>query len=594
MERFIVISALLVIAIAFLVLAQGGFFPLASCAVGCIACVVAGIVWLRKPHRTDGLPIIPLLFLGMALAYAASALASGTSLTTLSETGVWTTCAGAAFLAAAQDPQKRAFWTKVLAWFGVATAIAGVFVCSGLIPLVGGMVGARLQFTFQYANAAAAWYGICAFLCLLSPDERLRAAAALPIAALLLTESGGGTIVFALAFLAVCLHWVRAAQWNRLFESLVQLVLAAALFLATHATMSPLTLLPLAVAIVACWWLHKGFPLIEERLNTRIASFVLAGIALVSAIAVVLLLPDRIADALSSIGERSHHVQDGLSLWLTQPILGVGPDNWQYLYQYIQSAPYYTTVVHCSYIQILLDAGAIGLIFFAAACILGVRALIHNWKDGNSRNGWAGAELMAVLFLLAHSALDFDMQFTSLALALVALLSAPQGPRSNGKGLKGLIASLLCLIVCLPICAAGLLCASSSMAIDLAETSGDYAMCEKLFEGNLLAQSDVAAQSHYLASLYGEERYDDVVNVYSKLLAPTDRDTLLTALSCYYNQDRSQATAILIERLENHPYDSEFLSDALTLTGRYGIDQTQAPHFDFAVQNAKTLMGLDG
>lgn len=588
------VSALLVIAIAFLVLAQGGFYSLASCAVGAILCIAAGITWLRKPHRTDGLPIIPLLFLGMALSYAISALVNGASLTTLSETGIWAGCAGASFLASTQDPQKRAFWIKVLAWFGVATAIAGVFVCSGVLPLVGGTVGERLQFSFQYANAAAAWYGICAFLCMLSPDDRLRAATALPLAALLLTESGGGLIVFALAAIAICLRWMRTAQWNKLFELLIQGVLAAALFATVHITMSPLALIPLAIAIAACWWLRKGFSLIETHIDTRIASFVLLGISVACAIVFVIILPDRVSGALSSLNERSDYLRDGFHLWLVQPLLGVGPDNWQYLYQYIQTAPYYTTVVHCSYVQVLLDSGAFGLGFLAAASIVGVRALLRDWKKDGARDGWAGAELMAALFLLTHSMLDFDLQFTSLAFTLILLLSSPQAPRIHAKALKGIVASLACWLVCLPICAAGLLCAVSSTAIELAETTGDYAMCEQLFEGNPLAQADVAAQSHYLAALFNEGKYKAVISVYDTLLAPTDRDALLTALSCYYSHDLKHATSVLIDHLENRPCDTEFLNDVLRLTEAYGIDQSQANRFNNAVSNARSLMVPNG
>ena len=113
-------------------------------------------------------------------------------------------------------------------------------------------------------------------------------------------------------------------------------------------------------------------------------------------------------------------------------------------------------------------------------------------------------------------------------------------------------------------------------------------MCERLYDGNPLARADVSAQSHHLAALYDAGRYDAVIEGYGHLLAPTDRDALLMALACFNTQDRAQATSVLIEHLESHPYDREFLNDALQLTDTYGLDQSQSAHFHAAVDRAKS------
>ena len=688
-EEQAVASGVLVVVIALLVLMQGGFFPLAGCALGAIACVAALIAWWRLPQRLAGFPIVPLLFLGMALSYAASALVNGASLTTLSETGVWAACAGAAFLACAQDAGKRTFWMKVLSWFGVATAVGGVLACAGLLSLVDGMLGERLQFTFQYSNAAAAWYGTCALLCLLAPDERLRAFAALPAGALLLTESGGGLVVFAVVAVVVGVLWGRAAQWSRLLDALVQGVLAAVLFAGVRLTMSPASLIALAVVAAACWWLLKGRPGLKLHVDARIGSLALAAVLVLGAIAAIVLLPERVGDALASFGERRFQVVDGLFMWSTKPLLGVGPDNWQYLYPYIQTAPYFVSVVHCSYVQILLDAGIPGLGLFAAACVLGLRAHVRALKDsaagcrdglgsqaqpssaggagkakaassaGSGRvqvgsaglGGWALAELVALAFLLAHAALDFDLQFASLAFLLAALLATPDGPAIGagkaeaatgakgasiaeaaagakaGKGNRhakaakavngsgkakadcspndpqdasgagsakagmGLVAGLACLVVCLPLCAVGLMCAATTTTLNLARASGDYAAYERLFEASPLAQADVSAQSGYLACFYSEGRYDVVTDLYGRLMAPTDSDALFAALACYAQGDKAQATSVLASHLLERPYDEEFLDSALLLADSYGIDPSESAHFNAAVNQSLDALG---
>ena len=55
-------GALPVGCIAALVLLQGGYFPLATCACGFVASVGAAIVWLRCPRRMAPLPVVPLIF----------------------------------------------------------------------------------------------------------------------------------------------------------------------------------------------------------------------------------------------------------------------------------------------------------------------------------------------------------------------------------------------------------------------------------------------------------------------------------------------------------------------------------------------------
>jgi len=657
-------SGLLVVAISLLVLAQGGFFPFATCALGAVVCVGAAIAWFRKPCRSRGVPLVALLFLGMAVAYAISAFIGGASLTTLSEAGVWAACAGVAFLSAAQGGEKRAFWLKVFAWFGVATAVAGVFACAGLLPLAEGLVEARLQFTFQYANAAAAWYAVCTFLCLLSPDARQRTFAALPAAALLLTQSGGGLVVFVVCAAVVGVGWARKARWDALFQALVQGVIAALLFAGVRLTMSPVALVALVVAIAICWWVGKGASGLMERVNARVASLAMAGLLIVGAVVAFFLLSGRVAEALASLDERMFHVRDGLSLWVTQPLFGVGPDNWQYLYPYIQTAPYHTTVVHCSYIQLLLDAGIVGFAFFAAATVFGMRGLVHDARDAAARGGWAQAELLAVAFLLVHALFDFDLQFASLAFVLAALLAAPGSPMlgakatdesggtsesnaakaSNNAGASrskvapeapsvagvsnpkvapeapsgaevsnpkvapkapsgagapnpkaaskvplGIVNGLACLIACLPMCLTGLLCASTTMAFDLAEASGDYAASERLFLDSPLAQADVSAQSSYLVACYNQGKYDEVERIYNYMPAPTDRDVLYAALASYAENNQAQATSVLIKRLEEQPYNIEFLDSAMQLAQAYGVDPAQSGRFNNSAEQVRSI-----
>ncbi len=584
----------LVIAIAILVLAQGGFFSLVTCACGVIVCLVAGIAWLRKGQRQNGVPIVALLFAGVAVSYIISALVNGASLTTLAESGVWASCSGAAFLSAGQSPERRALWLRVLVWFGIVTAVAGMFTCAGILQLQDGMLNTRLQLTFQYANAAGAWFGVITLLCLFSSDKLQRMFAAIPAAAMLLTESGGTMIVFAVAVVVMTVLFIRAGKWEDLLNALVQGVIAIALFVTVHVTMSPLSLVCVVVAGLVCWLYGKYNEQILARVNVRMVSIALVAIVVVCAVALLAMMSDRAAAAVADFGERVDNMRDGLLLWSMQPVFGVGPDNWQYLYQYIQTAPYYSSIVHCSYIQIMLDAGIFGIAFFVAACVMGMRQLVRQRKDAAAREGWVIAELAAMAFLLVHAALDFDLLFASLAFVLAASLSAPEGSSisvNSEKSPKSFIAGLLCLVLCLPTSVLGFVCASTSTALELANASGDYLTCEQMFEANPLAQADADAQSQYMAAFYAQGRYDVVADMYPRMMAPTDRDTLYAALAFYSMKDQARATAVLIDRMEKCPYDSAFVSSALQLARTYGVDPNQAEQFTQSVENVQALVG---
>lgn len=584
--------ALLTLSISLMVLLQGGFFGLATCAVGILVCATAVAVWLGKAHRLEALPVVPLLFCCVAVLFLVSALAAGPSLTTLAETGAWATCAGVSFLAAAQGRDGRAWSLVALCWFGVATAVAGVFVYAGLLPLAGGMVEDRLQFTFQYANAAGAWYAVCALISLLSPDRRLRAITPVPATALLLTLSGGSLFAFLVVSVALGVVWVKRGDWKRLFGALFYGVCAAALFVTCR--FAPIFG---ALTVTAALVLSLKFEgAIHERIavaETRRWSIVLVCILGVSAVLGIALMHDRTADALRSVAERSCQVRDGLALWSSSSMLGVGPDNWQYLYPYIQTSVYYATVVHSSLVQLLLDVGLLGVALLIGACVLGLRGL---WQDLKAavEEKWSLATLCAVSFLLIHSLIEFDLQFSALACLLAFLLSGPSGPKVPKRQIgsfafpKGYVAGALGLLVCLPLCGVGVLCTASSTALTIANQSGDYKECVRMFEGNSLAQADAAAQSEYLFAMYSLGDPALVTRCYERMLAPNDRDALYAAIS-YYRQDKThEATQLLIERLETRPYDTAFLEGALKLAGKYGVDDAQRPRFDAAARNVES------
>lgn len=589
-------SIVIVVAVALLVLLQGGYFSLSTCAVGVIVSLAAGISALRKARRSQSIPIAPLLFVGVALSYFASTLVHGATLTTLAETGAWAATAGMALLAVVQNAQQRAKTLRLITWFGVITSVAGVLVCARLLPVYGGMVEDRLQLTFQYANAAAIWYGACLFLCLLSPDAWLRAAACLPALALLLTQSGGALLVFVIVAIVLGIGWARAGEWGTLLLSLAHGAFAAALFalaLVLGKVMQPATALVLLPAAFGCRAFHAHEQDIQSRPDTARICRVLVAALVIFVLVACAVLHDRVGDAFATLVERFYHMRDGVALWLTSPLLGIGPNCWQFRYQDIQSAQYYTTVVHSSYVQALVDAGLLGLGFLLAACAAGAKALA---ADPSADEGWGQAEFVAVVLVLGHSLIDFDLQFGSIALLVAFLLCGPAGeaPVSqkpawpNGLA-KGLAAGLASLLVCVPLCAVGFLCDASSTALTAANTTGDHEAFERMYLGSTLTQADPAATSEYLAVLYAEGRYSEVVTEYARLATPSDGDAIYDILSNYALGDSLTAGEVLVQKMERQPYNREFFRSARTIIDTYGLNSSLVARYNAAVDRANAL-----
>ena len=575
------LATLVVLPIIVLVLVQGGFPADVTCAVGVASSLAAGILWFRKPQRHAGIPVLPLVWLGLAVCYAASALASGLSLTTIAETGKWFACAGFAFLAATLDEERRsrAFW--LLCYVGVATAGAGILLYGGLFSLDAGIVVERLQFTLQYANATAAWYGIIALLCLHSTDKTQRALAPLPLTAFLLTRSVGGTFAFIVACLVAGALWARRGAWERICALVGQLFLSVLMFLLIVWIDGPLALVPVLLLLGAYWALSDWLDRLIARLDVRKCALAVTVLCIVAIGVIAVLSTMRPTDFAASMHERAQQMHDALSLWLTRPLLGTGPNNWQYLYPYIQTSSYYATVVHSSFGQALTDAGAIGVLLLAVACVLGARGLIRELR---AETPWSQAACASALLLGVHSLVEFDLQFSCLALLLAFLLASPMSAKvPENVPARGIAAGLLSIVLCVPTCAFGAYCALSATVVRASAATGDNTSCRQVFLANQFARTDPGAQSHYVEASYKAGDYKGACDVYRQMSAPTSQATLCAAMAYHELGDLHSQTATLVKALEARRHDKDLAENAERIGRAYGVDESLRERFEAAV-----------
>jgi len=290
------------------VVVQGGYFPAfflwAGAALGASLLVNRRRLLLPRPMWALG---------ALALWQLLAALVNRGGLDSLSQASLPLVCwlYGLALLSLSGEERRQ-----VLVWaarFGCVAAGAAIFVflleLLGFPLLPGAVTAKRLQFTFQYANAAGSWF---AALLLLRGELKDR--------------------------------WL-----DRLWP-----VLAAALLLTRSVG-----------AIALCLILQAAVLLLERRRDPKVW-LSCGGLALAG----VLAAGSRALQALGTLAERLVQSADALKGMAASPLFGYGAGNWGEVKAAFQSYDYRAQVVHNSYAQAGVEGGFPAALLLAGAVIL--------------------------------------------------------------------------------------------------------------------------------------------------------------------------------------------------------------------------------
>lgn len=128
-----------------------------------------------------------------------------------------------------------------------------------------------------------------------------------------------------------------------------------------------------------------------------------------------------------SVWERGFFYANALRMVAARPLLGWGGGGWAAAYFAYQSFDYFTTQVHNEYFQVWVDAGTVGFLVYLGLWLSFLWLLWRGIKtaDRDTRMLLAGLGA-AVLALGAHSAIDFDLSLTAIALLMVAAMAIVQ------------------------------------------------------------------------------------------------------------------------------------------------------------------------
>ena len=453
-----------------LVVFQGGYYAGAVCVIGMVG-LLAYIVCMALRKAMLAFPLSTAFLLVIAALLLVSALAHGATVTMLLEAAAWFALAGVSLWCVFESERDKRRMLDMLVVAGAVLSFAGIAMFVGVLPVEGSANAGRLMFTFQYANAAGLFFAVIAVLGLCSTNHRLRFAAALPIVALMLTQSVGAIVVFVFALAVLGIRSVRRGEIG------AKPVIATA-----------------AIAIAAC-------------------------------VAVVVVMPGRIVQASQTFIERVIQMSDGLGLLASNAALGIGPDQWQFAYPAIQTAQYRAADVHCSYLQMALDAGIVAALVLVAMLVWGA---IRLFRQGDFACG------LGVVMVAAHALFDFDFQFGALVF-LAALLMAGRIPvaeegkssrMAHGAAFAGKAATALCWIVAfctLAASCAGVYLDTRAGAVQNASAQGDAKAVASLLDSSTLLGNDPDMQLYLSSALLESADYEGVIAATAAPLAVRHR-----------------------------------------------------------------------
>ena len=141
------------------------------------------------------------------------------------------------------------------------------------------------------------------------------------------------------------------------------------------------------------------------------------------------ILPTNIVNKIESISinnksawERFVFIEDALKLVKDNWLFGLGGNAWRTTQTLTQQYNYYSSEVHSFLVQTFLEYGIIGFIAATAIIISLLYIFIKKIKDRSTNVKYIGI-LLGVLFVLAHSMLDFDMSFYYCLITVFLLMS---------------------------------------------------------------------------------------------------------------------------------------------------------------------------
>ena len=500
-------------------LVQGGFFPSMYLAAGIFLAVVCAFQKQRKPVLAE------ILLWAFAIWYPIASLLNGYDSASMAQACL--PAAGVCFLRCYLNlsTEQRQRMITAITLGSVGLSVIGIMAFCGLLEIRGAVTSHRLQFPFQYANAAGSWYAATALL--LADDEKRKSVIIPILTALFLTKSVGAVGLY---ILCSGIRLYRKSKIHALsWEDEVVIYGSALLFTfgfdIAHGYSAAIPM----ILLFLTHWRMCGIIALLKRFRLY-WTFLLCGIVGIG----WNLFSRRMDSALRTFAERLIQIHDGSMAIIRFPLIGLGAGNWQYLYGKFQTAQYASAVIHSGIIQTGVDAGAIAL-------LLGMAVALSLWRDTKSH-----APLAAFL-LIIHSAADFTMKFfpiTALTLILLFSSTVTEAPKHDKLLFRGLFLTLAIFFA--------VTFGTEQVTKRLNQTAqmgdwplviGEYEQAEPFLGRNR------SAKTPYLSALYHTGQFASVIEKTQDAESLSEQETVLRARSLWEIGKADEASALLLDTL---------------------------------------------
>lgn len=163
-------------------------------------------------------------------------------------------------------------------------------------------------------------------------------------------------------------------------------------------------------------------------------------------------LPTNIVDKIKSISlsnksanERLTFIKDSAKLLKENWLFGAGGNAWRVLQNKVQSYKYYASEVHSYPLQTFLERGVVG---FLALLILAIYIAIDLARKIKEKDTAKILYNLAIIFVLLHSLLDFDMQYFYIELIVFTTISIFIESK-NSYEIENIVTKGVLIILCL-------------------------------------------------------------------------------------------------------------------------------------------------
>lgn len=572
---------------AVLLVFQGGYAPAVSALFALLLCAHGLLALANSCARVSLAAALPCL---IPLLYLVSACVRGVSYTGLSAGGGWALFAAGVIVSASMDSARRKWLLGGLTWLGVVTSALGLVMVDPIFAPFGWSNAGRLQFFFQYANTAGIWFAVVAALSWLSGDAILSRLTYLPVACLLLTQSGGALLLFSAAIAAMAIVGFR--RWGRgaLVSLISQCALAVLVFLACGFLPFLGALLAIAIGLATNHFGRRldsdGEVLVRRRSRFVVPAVVLL-VALGGGLLVLLAFSGRVLQASQTMVERVIQILDGLGLLFQSPLLGIGPGEWRNAYREVQSAQYVANAIHCGYLQLALDVGILALAILL--CVVG-RGMVGLGRDPCGSVDGPQGSTVALALLSVHALIDFDFQF-GFVLALLGFLVGEGlgGAPSYDVPASPLVATSLVWVAVLAAvtCWAG---GAKATAIAQLAEARDVRVVDGL-ASDTFAAGDHECQAEMLAAYLSLGEPEAALAFAAQWELPAGGEqALIVAQSCYAVGDVGSAEAVLLESLEGEPYFVDLFEWVALMFDAHGASEGAAERYNELAERSNTLV----